>query len=248
MIGGVREEPKEEVQLVVNEELKEEVKEEVNEEINEVKEGVIEETTFEEETPLRVTSPEVQFAVDPAYTPEDIKSLSALYSILYSGFDVTKKSTFGKLQKRVLYCDALMTNLSWKEPTNERKRADSVISMFNSKKTENERLLDFNLITNVTADKKVVIITHPTRTLEVTIEDEKTIEILVTGLSVYARYNPSKSNTPSRRQTLPPPSRRQTLPPSVVFKSQTIPSSSSSTSSTISTANSSPQSLNETLQ
>jgi len=223
---------KEEVQEEVKIEVKEEVNDKVNDEIKD--EDITDEDIL---TPLPVATPEVPFAVDPAYSPEDVKKLSELYTILYSGFDVTKKSTKGQLQRRILYCDALMTNLSWKEPVNERKRADSVISMFGSKKSENERLLDFNLITNVTAAKKIVVISHPLRTLELTIEDEKIIEIVVAGLSVYAGNNPQLKNTASNPKVV---SKRSTLPPSSKLASYS--------SSTVSTANSSPQSLQEALQ
>ena len=223
---------KEEVQEEVKIEVKEEVNDKVNDEIKD--EDITDEDIL---TPLPIATPEVPFAVDPAYSPEDVKKLSELYTILYSGFDVTKKSTKGQLQRRILYCDALMTNLSWKEPVNERKRADSVISMFGSKKSENERLLDFNLITSVTAAKKIVVISHPLRTLELTIEDEKIIEIVVAGLSVYARNNPQLKNTASKPKVV---SKRSTLPPSSKLASYS--------SSTVSTANSSPQSLQESMQ
>jgi hypothetical protein len=116
-----------------------------------------------EEIPMPPIFKATPFPVDPSFSQEDIEDLLALYNVLYSGFEVTKRSTRGQMQKRILHCDKDMLYLSWKEPINERRRSSSVVSMFSSKKKgEDERLLDFQLIFGVMADplneKKVIFL------------------------------------------------------------------------------------------
>jgi len=159
-----------------------------------------------EEIPMPPVFKATPFPVDPSFSQEDIEDLVALYNVLYSGFEVTKRSTKGQMQKRILYCDKDMLYLSWKEPMNERRRSSSVVSMFSSKKSEDERLLDFQLIFGVMADplnEKKVTISHPSRLLEIQFEDVVNGDLLFHGLSVYAKHNISKKrSSPARSKSL----------------------------------------------
>jgi hypothetical protein len=160
-----------------------------------------------EEIPMPPIFKTTPFPVDPSFSQEDIEDLLALYNVLYSGFEVTKRSTRGQMQKRILHCDKDILYLSWKEPINERRRSSSVVSMFSSKKkSEDERLLDFQLIVGVMADplnEKKVTISHPSRLLEIQAEDAVNSDLLFHGLSVYAKHNISKKrSSPARSKSL----------------------------------------------
>jgi hypothetical protein len=195
------------------------------------------------------TNTELPFFIEESYSQEDIEDLTALYNVLYSGFEVTKRSTKGQLQKRVLYCDKEMLSLSWKVPENERKRSSTVITMFGSKKSEDERLLDFQSIFGVMADplnSTKVKISHPSRLLEIQTEDANISELLVNGLSVYA-----KNSLMQKRKASPQKTKSITFPgpnkPNVQReKSKSLyPNAKLSTTSSTSTSpNSSPSSIN----
>ena len=188
-----------------------------------------------EEIPMPPIFNATPFPVDPSFSQEDIEDLLALYNVLYSGFEVTKRSTRGQMQKRILHCDKDMLFLSWKEPINERRRSSSVVSMFSSKKSEDERLLDFQLIFGVMADplnEKKVTISHPSRSLEIQAEDVVNSDLLFHGLSVFAKHNISKKrSSPARSKSL----YSDNLKP--------IPINKTLSSSTATSTNSSPTSI-----